>query len=255
MSIYHLDCRTPIVPSAPTNPTAVLSAGASPSRQRPLLVFVVLGLALAASFGCDDAVRELVLEHPNAALKKLANWMSDLSNGYLILPSCLAGAIGGWACRSARWMKLALALLMAFALAGVVVNGVRALSGRTRPNARTPQGWYGLRYQSRWIAGRYEFSSFPSGHTGAAFGLVGVLFLGTRRARLPAAVYGFMVGWARIYMDYHHFSDVVAGAVVGLGTAYLTWHKLVPPLLRRIPPRRAQSSTGSPSIGSTGSRP
>jgi membrane-associated phospholipid phosphatase len=36
------------------------------------------------------------------------------------------------------------------------------------------------------------------------------------------------IGWSRIYLNVHHFSDVIVGALVGLVTASLVWERLEP---------------------------
>ena len=69
--------------------------------------------------------------------------------------------------------------------------------------------------------------SFPSGHVAAAVVLYGLLaFLLTRRMRSAAGraavwtvavMVPFVVATSRLYREMHHFSDVVAGALIGLG--------------------------------------
>ena len=71
-------------------------------------------------------------------------------------------------------------------------------------------------------------SSFPSGHTAAAFALHGTLAdlldsRGVRDARLlgPLLRYGVpgAIAFSRVYRGQHHVSDVVAGAVLGRWSA------------------------------------
>jgi undecaprenyl-diphosphatase len=69
--------------------------------------------------------------------------------------------------------------------------------------------------------------SYPSGHVAAAVALYGVLaYLVARRVRSGLArvllfatpvVVAVIVGTSRLYREMHHFSDVVAGALIGVG--------------------------------------
>jgi len=67
--------------------------------------------------------------------------------------------------------------------------------------------------------------SFPSGHTSAAFCLATEISLRYRKWYfvVPACIYAGSVGWARMYQGVHYPSDVLAGAVVGAGSAWLSW--------------------------------
>ena len=70
-------------------------------------------------------------------------------------------------------------------------------------------------------------TSFPSGHTMAAFGLFGVIALlgGQRLPWLGAtcALAAALVGISRVFLVQHFLSDVLAGALVGLFIAGLVW--------------------------------
>ena len=69
--------------------------------------------------------------------------------------------------------------------------------------------------------------SYPSGHVAASIVLYGLLaFVLTRRVRSKggrtalwtvAVVVPLVVAASRLYREMHHFSDVVAGALIGLG--------------------------------------
>lgn len=70
--------------------------------------------------------------------------------------------------------------------------------------------------------------SFPSGHTTAAFYTATVMSLQYKKwyVTVPAFVYAGSVGWARMYQGVHYPSDVLAGIVIGSGTAlFVDWAK------------------------------
>jgi membrane-associated phospholipid phosphatase len=151
--------------------------------------------------------------------------------GYLLLVALIIFVLGG-IFRHRMATKLAIALVLSSCLAGVVTTTIRSVTGRTRPSANVAQGWYGIRHDSRWLVGKYQFNSFPSGHTGCAVGFAIPLFLGFRRGRILAVVFAAAVGWSRIYLGCHHLSDVIVAALIGIVVGLYAWHRLLPKLFR-----------------------
>jgi membrane-associated phospholipid phosphatase len=66
-------------------------------------------------------------------------------------------------------------------------------------------------------------SSFPSGHTSAAFCVATSLSIRYPKWYViaPSYVWATSVSWARMYQGVHYPSDVFVGAVVGSGSAWL----------------------------------
>jgi membrane-associated phospholipid phosphatase len=75
--------------------------------------------------------------------------------------------------------------------------------------------------------------SFPSGHTSSAFALATSLSLSYPEWYIiaPSYVWAGMVGFSRMDLGVHYPSDVLAGALVGAGSAWLT-HAVNKKLLR-----------------------
>jgi membrane-associated phospholipid phosphatase len=67
--------------------------------------------------------------------------------------------------------------------------------------------------------------SFPSGHTSEAFSLATSLTIALPKWYIIAPAYTFagLVGYSRMYLGAHYPSDVIAGALVGSGTAWLSY--------------------------------
>lgn len=67
-----------------------------------------------------------------------------------------------------------------------------------------------------------HWSSFPSDHATLAFCLAGILWQVSKPLGSIAALQAFFaVGPARIYCGIHYLTDVLAGAVLGIGIAFL----------------------------------
>ena len=66
--------------------------------------------------------------------------------------------------------------------------------------------------------------SFPSGHTSTAFTLAASLSIEYPKwyVVVPAYTYAATVGYSRLYLGEHYPSDVIAGAALGVGSAYLS---------------------------------
>ena len=114
-------------------------------------------------------------------------------------------------------------------LAGLAATILRVLFGRTRPtNIHVPQGFYGLWHDGQWIAGKYQFSSFPSGHSASAVGLAAAVWLVHRGWGGVAAIYALAVMWSRIALECHHLSDVIASVVLSIPLAIFCRNNLSP---------------------------
>ena len=64
--------------------------------------------------------------------------------------------------------------------------------------------------------------SFPSGHTSIAF--AGAAFIEKRygyKIGAPAYLLASYVGWSRVNANKHDYWDIIGGAIIGVGSAYL----------------------------------
>lgn len=67
--------------------------------------------------------------------------------------------------------------------------------------------------------------SFPSGHTAAAFSTATSLVLISHKwyVVIPAYAWASLVGYSRLYLGVHYPSDILGGAILGSGSAWLSY--------------------------------
>ena len=71
--------------------------------------------------------------------------------------------------------------------------------------------------------------SFPSGHTTSIFALMTLFALTYNKSKLLLLVFfifALLVAYSRIYLSQHFLIDVLAGSLIGTGTAYFVYKKL-----------------------------
>jgi membrane-associated phospholipid phosphatase len=93
---------------------------------------------------------------------------------------------------------------------------------RTRPFDKYPS----IIDKSKWNSTFIQDPSFPSGHTSSAFNLATYLSLAYPKWYVIAPAYAWAgtVAYSRMYLGQHYPSDVIGGAVLGAGTAWLTYY-------------------------------
>ena len=142
----------------------------------------------------------------------------------------------GRALCSARNEREALRLGVALGIESVAINvGVKALFRRTRPSRQEHK-----RHRLR----QPRSSSFPSGHATSGFMAATLLSEGRPLwCRAGWHALASVVAASRVHVGIHHPSDVVAGALIGMGLGHLVRRiSPAPPVLRLAPSLPAAES-------------
>ena len=109
--------------------------------------------------------------------------------------------------------KVGLGMILALVINLILCNGIlKTTINRTRPFVVNPDA--PLLYK------RPIDSSFPSGHTSASFSCAFALLYMKVKYWIPAMILSILIAFTRLYLYVHYTSDVLAGVLVGLVSAY-----------------------------------
>ncbi|MBN8720655.1 MAG: phosphatase PAP2 family protein [Sediminibacterium magnilacihabitans] len=99
-------------------------------------------------------------------------------------------------------------------IATITAQGLKVIVNRPRPYA-TYTGIYPDVVETD--------KSFPSGHVSTAFSTAASVSIQCKKWYVTVPLYAWAtgVGYSRMYLGQHYPSDVIAGAAVGIGSAYL----------------------------------
>lgn len=138
-----------------------------------------------------------------------------------------------------------LCAIFASLVAVVIARGLAiVLPFRARPMAVAA-----LHFQHPYGAGDgglIDWSSFPSDHAAVFFSLAMSIFFVWRMAGIVALSYVFLfICMPRLYLGFHYPTDIVGGAVIGIGLALVGRAKLLRDWAGRLAMPWFQRSTGS----------
>ena len=187
-------------------------------RGRWWLLFAVgSALLLAAAFYLDPVVQEWTTAQPSRGMRRAMAWVSWIGDwvGHAIA-ALLALGLAYWR-GNRRVVRICVAMLVALAIAGAAARVVKIAAGRSRPSVEVDSGFNGPRFTAKYHA-------FPSGHTTSSFAYFGVIAFANLRLFAALLPIPLLIGFSRVYVGAHHFSDVVAGAILGVAIAYSVAH-------------------------------
>lgn len=162
-----------------------------------------LGLTLGAGLLAAYALDPSLAEGGSSGGNDIARAISNAGGAPLIVGTALARLFGKGGTRRAYGMALE-----AVGDAATLTGSLKYLTGRKRPDQAD---------SSRDFDGPVSgFESFPSGHTSAGFAVATVL--AKEKPKRKWLYYGLAtaIGWSRMAQNDHWFSDVFAGATIGV---------------------------------------
>lgn len=201
------------------------AADRRPNTVLLVLLFLVVLLTAAAS---DSRFGALAARLPQGFVRT-GMMVSDFGlSGYMFALSG-AVALGALWFRSrerSRMRRFQLALVAeraifffsAIAASGLLAQAIKHLVGRSRPKLLAQFGVFHFDPLSL----QNVQASFPSGHTTSVFAAAVALSFIFPGARVVWFALACAIGASRIVVGAHYPSDVVGGAALGAGAAYLT---------------------------------
>jgi membrane-associated phospholipid phosphatase len=177
-----------------------------------LFLAVTAGLVAVVWLHLDAWLISQVAILQNDLTVILARYLNRLGGGMSPVIVVLWFAIAGLLFLRPRWTELALCMAFASVSSGILVQLLKYVVGRSRPEL-----WLGPFDHTLPSA-----TSFPSGHTVGAFAIGSVLYFGARQQsiRWTAMLLATGVGLARIFAFRHWPSDVIASALLGTAVGW-----------------------------------
>ena len=163
----------------------------------------------------DDDIRSFVRDHRSSGSKDAAAVFDHFGDG-AVLTALMAGVYAtGLIADNPGWRRTALLGFESYIISSLFTTGIKTIAGRSRPLAEEGH----LRFRPFSTASRR--TSFPSGHTSAAWAVAAAVADGSDSPVVDVICYSTaaMVSLARIHKDKHWASDVFIGAVLGYASA------------------------------------
>jgi len=183
---------------------------------KQILLFVLFLISVTTySQNIDIRILRQINEHRNVHLdgtfKTFSNSVSPIS---IAAPILIFGT--GLIEKDQELKQKGLMIGESFLVTTIISTALKHAVNRARPFETYPD------IQKLSAGGS---SSFPSGHTSDAFSTATSLSLAFPKWYViaPSFTYASLVGYSRMHLGVHYPSDVLAGAVIGAGSAFLCY--------------------------------
>ncbi len=178
------------------------------------LLFFYCGQAQHADINLLDRINNTDVTSGTFKSMRLVSNTTGLVTLGIPVVSFVTGMIG----HDVNMKKKAIYMVESMAVAQVAAISLKAAVNRPRPFITYPHP----RITRKVHVGSL---SFPSGHTSLAFANATSLSIAYPRwyVIVPSYTYAGLVGYSRMYLGVHYPTDVLAGAVLGSGSAWVTY--------------------------------
>ena len=187
-----------------------------PFKKHVTVIFIFTIIAFCASAQNFDIDLLRTINHYESDFKN--HFLKNVSHSVIVFSiAAPAGVLtAGIIKHDKKLQKDAAYMMGGFIVSSIATVGMKKIIQRDRPFITYPD-----------IILRDDGSgySFPSGHTSAAFCTATSLSLLFPKWYViaPAYLYAATVGYSRMYLGVHYPTDVFAGALIGAGSAWLSF--------------------------------
>lgn len=197
--------------------------------KRILLCLPLIWSSVVYSQNIDIRILRTINSPQTLKADGFCRFMSN-SDTYVVLGIPAGMAVAGFIGDDKELVRNACVTLAAVAINQGITSALKYSINRDRPF---------VTYSDITKKAGGDSPSFPSGHTSSAFAAATSVSLAYPKWYViaPSFIWAGTVGFSRMELGVHYPSDVLAGAVIGAGSAFLTYkinQKLHP--RKKIPP-------------------
>jgi membrane-associated phospholipid phosphatase len=176
--------------------------------------FLSLSAVLGASlllYSVDGDIQQWVEDQGRSSSDDIFKAITHLGDGVVLIGLMTALYVSGEVSDENSLRKTALLSLESWLTTGIIVSGLKTVTGRARP-------WTGESSHSfHPFSTRSRFASFPSGHASSSFAVAAVVADQSEKVYIDILAYSLatLVAISRVHLDKHWASDVLAGSALG----------------------------------------
>ena len=163
----------------------------------------------------EQRILENLSEHRTPGITRFMQGISNTTD-YIAIATPISFFIIGSANHNDEMKQKSFVIAGSLVVSVVITEGLKYIVNRQRPSTK----------DSLIIpASDMGSPSFPSGHTSDAFANATAISLAYPKWYViaPSFLWAGTVGFSRMYLGVHYPSDVLAGAIIGSGSAWLTY--------------------------------
>ncbi len=189
----------------------------SDMMRKRILLLVLLGLVLSVGTHAQNGdARALKFFNQQSSMYGFSGVISN-TTVYVSAAIPVAMGIAALATSDDELFKATIGTVAGMAITTGLTYGLKYSINRPRPYAKYPDYINNIHLE--------DSPSMPSGHTSIAFASATSLCLQFPKwyVIVPSSLWALSVGYSRMNLGVHYPTDVLTGAVLGAGSAYLSY--------------------------------